>query len=165
MDRKLFLSYIQNMQQNNQDMVGFQNSMRKNSWQKPRSIYEMNGGGHVFQGDFDRRDAELTPGRRANKAALGAIKPDLEGLANHAYQEFLDNDGTGHHGIGGPEAVSYLKDHPSWEDLSDSSRDDVVRAFIAHVDAIHDHHRLSQEAHGRDWYADRTMTRGNPNAQ
>jgi hypothetical protein len=24
-------------------MVGFQNSMRKNSWQKPRSIYEMNG--------------------------------------------------------------------------------------------------------------------------
>lgn len=43
MDRKLFLSYIQNMQQNNQDLTGFQNSMRKNSWQKPRSIHEMNG--------------------------------------------------------------------------------------------------------------------------
>jgi hypothetical protein len=28
------------MQQNNQDMTGFQNSLRKNSWQKPKSLYE-----------------------------------------------------------------------------------------------------------------------------
>jgi hypothetical protein len=44
------------MQQNNQDMIGFQNSIRKNSWQKPKSIVEMNGGGHVNQAAFDAED-------------------------------------------------------------------------------------------------------------
>ena len=56
MDRKLFFSYIQNMQTNNPDMTGFQNSIRKNSWQKPRSIVEMNGGGHVYQDEWDAED-------------------------------------------------------------------------------------------------------------
>ena len=41
MDRKLFLSYIQNLQTNNPDMIGFQNSMTKNSWQKPKPLFEM----------------------------------------------------------------------------------------------------------------------------
>ena len=56
MDRKLFLSYIQNLQTNNPDMIGFQNSMTKNSWLKPKSIVEMNGGGHVYQDEFDADD-------------------------------------------------------------------------------------------------------------
>jgi len=42
MDRKLFLSYIQNMQQNNQDMIGFQNSIKANSWIAPKPIVEQN---------------------------------------------------------------------------------------------------------------------------
>jgi len=40
MDRKLFLSYIQNMQRNNPDMTGFQNSLRANSWIAPKPIVE-----------------------------------------------------------------------------------------------------------------------------
>jgi hypothetical protein len=68
MDRKLFFSYIQNMQQNNQDMIGFQNSMRKNSWQKPKSIVEMNGGGHVNQAAFDAEDR-----RRQSKIANSCL--------------------------------------------------------------------------------------------
>ena len=81
MDRKLFLSYVQNMQQNNPDMIGFQNSITKNSWQKPRSIVEMNGGGSVNQGDFDVRDRMREPARRADEEGLKAIRSDLKDIA------------------------------------------------------------------------------------
>jgi len=75
MDRKLFFSYIQNMQQNNQDMIGFQNSMRKNSWQKPKSIVEMNGGGHVYQDAFDAED-------RRRQSFEDAAKREVEDLTS-----------------------------------------------------------------------------------
>jgi hypothetical protein len=75
MDRKLFFSYIQNMQQNNQDMIGFQNSMRKNSWQKPKSIVEMNGGGHVNQAAFDAED-------RRRQSNLDAAQQRVDQILN-----------------------------------------------------------------------------------
>ena len=180
MDRKLFFSYIQNMQQNNQDMVGFQKSMRKNSWQKPKSIYEMNGGGHVYQGDFDARDAAEEPYRRRDQEGLNALlvrpkgkdgKPlknkdgtpvlsDVEDLAAKAHKEFVDSGGTGHHGIGKEEAHDYLSDHRSWRSLSDDARDTVLGEFMAHLSDIHAAHVATEEAAGRDWYADRVMTHG-----
>ncbi len=75
MDRKLFLSYIQNLQTNNPDMIGFQNSLRKNSWQKPRSIVEMNGGGHVNQDEFDAED-------RRRQSVEDAVKREVEDLTS-----------------------------------------------------------------------------------
>lgn len=120
MDRKLFFSYIQNMQQNNQDMTGFQNSMRKNSWQKPKSLYEMNN----------------------DEQGLKAIRADLKDIAAEAHQEWLANDGTGHprDSIGEGEANDILRDHPSWRSLSDSARDDARLDFMAHLSDIHDSH-------------------------
>jgi hypothetical protein len=41
MNSKLFLSYLQGIQSNNQNLVSFQNSLRKNSWQKPICIFEI----------------------------------------------------------------------------------------------------------------------------
>lgn len=119
MDRKLFFSYIQNMQQNNQDMTGFQNSMRKNSWQKPKSLYEMN-----------------------DEQGLKAIRADLKDIAAQAHQEWLANDGTGHprDSVGEAEATDILRDHRSWRSLSDSARDDARRDFMAHLSDIHDSH-------------------------
>ena len=119
MDRKLFFSYIQNMQQNTQDMTGFQNSMRKNSWQKPKSLYEMN-----------------------DEQGLKAIRADLKDMAAKAHQEWLANDGTGHptDSIGKAEASDYLRDHRSWRSLSDSARDDASSDFMAHLSDIHDSH-------------------------
>lgn len=142
MDRKLFFSYIQNMQQNNQEMTGFQNSMRKNSWQKPKSLYEMNGGGHVNQGDFDVRDRMQEPARRADEEGLKAIRSDLKDIAAKAHAEWLANDGTGHpsDSVGEAESTDYLNDHPSWRNLSDNARDDVRRDFMAHLSDIHDSH-------------------------
>lgn len=145
MDRKLFLSYIQNMQQNNQDLTGFQNSIRKNSWQKPRSIHEMNGGDHAK-----------------------SIRSDLKDLAAKAYGEFLDNDGTGHpkDTFGKAESYDYLSQHPAWRNLSDSAKDDIHRDFIAHLGDIHDSHMDSTiEQHGpnqdeMDMYTDALQKQG-----
>ena len=139
-------------------MVGFQNSMRKNSWQKPKSLYEMNGGGHVYQGDFDAYDRGQEPARRADEEGLKALlerpkgkdgKPlkeygipvpsDVEELAFKAYKEFLDNGGTGHHGIGKEEAHDILRDHSSWRSLSDSARDTAVGKFMSILNDIHAH--------------------------
>ena len=119
MDRKLFLSYVQNMQQNNPDMIAFQNSITKNSWQKPRSIVEMN-----------------------DEQGLKAIRADLKDIAAQAHQEWLANDGTGHPGdsIGEAEATDILRDHRSWRSLSDSARDDARRDLMAHLSDIHDSH-------------------------
>jgi len=75
MDRKLFFSYIQNMQQNNQDMIGFPNSMRANSWQKPMSIVQMNVGGHVYQDAFDAED-------RRRQSNLDAAQQRVDQILN-----------------------------------------------------------------------------------
>jgi len=75
MDRKLFLSYIQNLQTNNPDMIGFQNSMTKNSWLKPKSIVEMNGGGHVYQDEFDAED-------RRRQSNLDAAQQRVDRILN-----------------------------------------------------------------------------------
>ena len=119
MDRKLFLSYVQNMQQNNPDMIAFQNSITKNSWQKPRSIVEMN-----------------------DEQGLKAIRADLKDIAAQAHQEWLANDGTGHprDSIGEAESNDILSDHRSWRSLSDSARDDARLDFMAHLSDIHDSH-------------------------
>ena len=136
MDRKLFFSYIQNMQQNNQDMTGFQNSMRKNSWQKPKSLYEMNGGG--------------------DEQGLKAIRADLKDIAAQAHQEWLANDGTGHprDSIGEAESNDILRDHPSWRSLSDSARDDARRDFMAHLSDIHDSHMFMLDQDEEDMRTD-----------
>lgn len=162
------------MQQNNQDMTGFQNSMRKNSWLKPKSLYEMDGygvGGDSNLDAFDRRDAERQKGRDADKAALSAIldrpkgrdgkplmdkdgKPvlsDAEYLAAEAHQDFLDNDGIGHHGVGKAEASDILRSHPTWKSLSDSAREHAIDTLVSHVDKIHDSYVESTIAqHGPD---------------
>ncbi len=119
MDRKLFLSYIQNMQQNNPDMIGFQNSITKNSWQKPKSLYEMN-----------------------DEEGLKKIMGDVKDIAAKAHAEWLANDGTGHpsDSVGEAESNDYLREHPSWRNLSDSARDDVRSEFMAHLSDIHDSH-------------------------
>jgi len=138
-------------------MTGFQNSMRKNSWQKPNSLYEMNGGGNVFQGAFDREDAARQPARDADEAGLSAIldrpkgrngKPlmdkngnpvlsDVEDLAAKAHQEFVKNEGTGHHGVGEAEASVILSGHRSWRSLSDSARKHAIDTLISHINDIH----------------------------
>ncbi|MFM2190167.1 MAG: hypothetical protein RL491_553 [Bacteroidota bacterium] len=142
MDRKLFLSYVQNMQQNNPDMIAFQNSITKNSWQRPRSIVEMNGGGHVNQGGFDAYDRMQEPARRADEEGLKAIRSDIKDIAAKAHEDWLANDGTGHpsDSVGEAESTDYLNDHPSWKNLSDSARDDVRSEFMAHLSDIHDSH-------------------------
>lgn len=86
-----------------------------------------------------------------NEEGLKAIRADLKDMAAKAHQEFVDNDGTGHHGIGDAEATDYLRDHPSWRSLSDSARDDAVSDFISHVNDIHDSYVESTIAqHGPD---------------
>jgi len=128
------------MQQNNPDLTGFQNSIRKNSWQKPNSLYEMNGygvGGDSNLDAFNRRDAERQKGRDADEEGLRAIRADLKDIAAQAHQEFVENDGTGHHGIGEAEAKDILSDHPTWKSLSDSARDDIWRDLVSHIDDTH----------------------------
>lgn len=87
MDRKLFLSYIQNLQTNNPDMIGFQNSMTKNSWLKPKSIVEMNGGGHVYQDAFDAEDRRRQRFEDAAKKEIEGI--DFADVAEKAYNDLL----------------------------------------------------------------------------
>ena len=158
MDRKLFLSYIQNMQQNNADMIGFQNSMTKNSWQNPKSIYEMHGGGHVNQGDFDREDAARQLGRDADeqksnlsKKSLERIRENLKDVALDAYQDWLENDGIGHprdifgstiSSHGKEESIDYLASHDKtkhdWRNLDDDARSAAIRGFRYHLGGIHE---------------------------
>ena len=86
MDRKLFFSYIQNMQTNNPDMTGFQNSMRKNSWQKPRSIVEMNiPSGHVYQDAFDAEDRRRQSFEDAAEREIKGV--DFADVAEKAYND------------------------------------------------------------------------------
>jgi hypothetical protein len=87
MDRKLFFSYIQNMQTNNPDMIGFQNSMTKNSWLKPRSIVEMNGGGHVYQDAFDAEDRRRQSVEDAAEKEIKGV--DFADVAEKAYNDLL----------------------------------------------------------------------------
>jgi hypothetical protein len=49
--------------------------MRKNSWLKPRSILEMNGGGHVYQDAFDAED-------RRRQSVEDAVKREVEDLTS-----------------------------------------------------------------------------------
>ena len=173
------------MQQNNQNITAFQNSMRKNSWQKPKSLYEMGGygvGGDSNLDAFDRRDMEEEPARQREREALNAIlvrpkgkdgKPlknedgtpvlsDVEDLAAQAHQNFVDSGGTGHHGVGKAEAHGILSDHGSWRSLSDSAKDTVVGEFMTILNGIHDHHMASQEYDGRLLAADAAMKRNRP---
>jgi len=76
------------MQTNNPDMIGFQNSLTKNSWQKPRSIVEMNiPSGHVNQGDFDREDLDRERQTRGAQREIHGIK--FEKAAEEAYNYLI----------------------------------------------------------------------------
>ena len=97
-----------------------------------------------------------------NEERLKEIRADLRGMAEKAHQEFVDADGTGHHGIGRAEAIDILSDHPNWKHTSEGEQDDLWRDLVSHVSDIHDDYMASQEAAGRDWYADRGMTHGDP---
>jgi hypothetical protein len=94
MDRKLFLSYIQNLQTNNPDMIGFQNSMTKNSWQKPRSIVEMSGGGHVHQDAFDADDRRRQSVEDEEQARVDRILSSVE-FANAVKEHHRDTMSDG----------------------------------------------------------------------
>jgi len=127
------------MQQNNQDMTGFQNSMRKNSWQKPKSLYETNDDEYqVPERDFDEEEV------------MKKIRDELPDLAAEAHKQFLEDDGTGHPKDywGKPESRDLLATHKNienkWHFLSDSGRDDLVGDFRAHIDDIHAAHMASK---------------------
>jgi hypothetical protein len=157
------------MQQNNQNMTGFQNSMRKNSWQEPKSLYEMKGkkmSGYGVGGDsrldaFDRRDMEEEPARQREREALSAMlerpkgrdgkplmkdgKPvlsDVEDRAVEAHQNWLASGGTGHpeDSIGKEELRGILRDHSRWRDLGETGIETVIDKFREHLRAIHDSH-------------------------
>jgi len=129
--------------------------MRKNSWQKPKSLYETNDDEYqVPERDFDEEEV------------MKKIRDELPDLAAEAHKQFLEDDGTGHPKDywGKPESRDLLATHKNienkWHFLSDSGRDDLVGDFRAHIGDIHAAHMADQEAAGRDWAADRGMTHG-----
>lgn len=193
MDRKLFFSYIQNMQTNNPDMTGFQNSIRKNSWQKPRSIVEMNiPSGHVNQGDFDREDlARERQTSRAERAIQGIkFKKAAEEAYNHlhnpdnpldlepitgSFEGFTHNPDALHRGDARitvkstgdslvPIDAGLHLDGYLPRGISDEAREMAHERF---VDALNKHHdyikAMEAEADARDWHADRQTTHGGGN--
>ena len=174
MDRKLFFSYIQNMQTNNPDMTGFQNSIRKNSWQKPRPIVEI----HEFQ--FPRYTPR-DPDEVRPEVRKAFIEDRIDSAAEKEYNDLIPQiegpfDGFVHDPDGGGtfkasdgkvlypiDAGTHLYGHiPSG--LSDEETEEAHKRFI---DALNKHHsyvtRMQAEADGRDWYADREMTHGGGN--
>ncbi len=188
MDRKLFFSYIQNMQTNNPDMIGFQNSMRKNSWQKPRSIVEMNiPSGHVNQGDFDREDlyrerqtsrAEREiQGIKFKKAAEEAYNDLLSGAndltpVKGSFEGFTHNPDAFHRGDARitvkttgdslvPIDAGLHLDGYLPRGISDEATEMAHERFM---DALNKHHdyitAMEAEADARDWHANRQMTHG-----
>lgn len=153
------------MQQNNQNITAFQNSMRKNSWQKPKSLYEMGGygvGGDSNLDAFDRRDMEEEPARQREREALNAIlvrpkgrdgkplmdkngKPvlsDVEDLAIETHQKWLANGGTGQpeDSIGKEEIRDILSGHSRWRDLGETGIETVTDKFKKHLSDTHDSH-------------------------
>ena len=191
MDRKLFFSYIQNMQTNNPDMTGFQNSIKKNSWQKPRSIVEMNiPSGHVNQGDFDREDLARERQTRGAQREIHGIK--FEKAAEEAYNDLLSGandltpvqgtfDGFAHDPDAFHRGDARIKVKTTGDSLvpidaglhldgylpsgiSDEAREMAHERFM---DALNKHHDyitgMEAEADARDWHADREMTHGGGN--
>ena len=191
MDRKLFLSYIQNLQTNNPDMIGFQNSMTKNSWQKPKSIVEMNiPSGHVNQGDFDREDLDRE--RQTSRAQREVHGIKFEKAAEEAYNDLLSGandltpvqgtfDGFAHD----PDAFHRGDARITVKSTGDSlvpidaglhldgylpsgiSDEASEMARERFMDALNKHHDyitgMEAEADARDWHADRQMTHGGGN--
>jgi hypothetical protein len=183
MDRKLFFSYIQNMQQNNQDMIGFQNSMRKNSWQKPKSLVEMNGGGHVNQAAFDAEDRRRQSFEDAAEREIKGV--DFADVAEKAYNDLIPQIQGRFHGFSHDpdkaysgvetytasngnviypiDAGAHLSGHVS-RGISDMASEMARERFM---DALNKHHDyitgMEAEADARDWHADRQMTHGGGN--
>ncbi len=174
MDRKLFFSYIQNMQTNNPDMIGFQNSMTKNSWQKPRSIVEI----HEFE--FPRYTPR-DPDEVRPEVRKAFIEDRIDSAAEKEYNNLIPQiegpfDGFIHDPDGGEtfkasngkvlypiDAGTHLYGHiPSG--LSDEETEEAHKRFI---DALNKHHSyvtaMEAEGDARDWHADRQMTHGGGN--
>ena len=148
MDRKLFFSYIQNMQTNNPDMIGFQNSMTKNSWLKPKSIVETNNKGRAVKlvdgelvyTEFNRiADAA----EEAAKEAYNNLIPQIEGpfhgfvhdpdKAYSGVETFTASSGDVLYPI---DAGTHLHGHLP-RGLSDEEAEEAQGRFI---DAINKHH-------------------------
>jgi hypothetical protein len=92
MDRKLFLSYIQNMQRNNPDMTGFQNSLRANSWIAPKPIVEQAppaGGGGAAPPSNETPYQKRVREAKERKAAEAEAKVEAERRAK-SRKEFDD---------------------------------------------------------------------------
>jgi hypothetical protein len=160
MDRKLFFSYIQNMQTNNPDMIGFQNSMTKNSWQKPKSIVETNNKGRAVKlvdgelvyTEFNRiADAA----EEAAKEAYNNLIPQIEGpfhgfvhnpdKANSGVETFTASSGDVLYPI---DAGTHLHGHLP-RGLSDEEAEEAQERFIDAINKRHESEMRGQQAVGR----------------
>lgn len=152
MDRKIFFSYIQNMQQNNQDMVGFQNSMRKNSWQKPMSLIEQT---NSLRDNFENHISDLVHGTEGEPGLYDAYMESLpKGIVPTQITGFHHDPNSAHSGTGfkkieggvslaldAHDALSSLGDRAkgrSYRDLSDVDQERVRDMF---VDAMSQRHQ------------------------
>lgn len=72
MNRKLFLSYLQGIQTNNQNLVSFQNSLRKNSWQRPICVFET-----TITPGTNPNDAGGFGGPGGGKGVFGQNSPEI----------------------------------------------------------------------------------------
>jgi hypothetical protein len=99
MNRKLFLSYLQGIQSNNQNLVSFQNSLRKNSWQKPMCVLEEKQSeeekGHEH-GDVSAavsKKISSAPGQGFRLEPTSAVKP-VEVLPSESPVKGVEDIGT-----------------------------------------------------------------------
>lgn len=171
MDRKLFFSYVQNMQTNNPDMIGFQNSMTKNSWQKPKSIVEMNGGGHVYQDAFDAEDRRRQRILDASKQNVGKIlnSNSFDTAVKRAHQDLMSDmpgsdtvhdwihDPTGFHSgpglkqsgekiLGSFDPNIVIDQLPNMGSISDEEREMLHSGIMDALNKEHDSHMRAQKA-------------------
>lgn len=144
MDRKLFFSYIQNMQQNNPDMIGFQNSRRKNSWQKPMSLIEQT---NSLRDNFENYISDLVHGAEGQPGLYHSYMESLpKGIVPTQITGFHHDPNSAHSGTGfkkiedgvslaldAHDALSSLGDRAkgrSYRDLSDVDQERVRDMFV-----------------------------------
>jgi len=182
MDRKLFLSYIQNLQTNNPDMIGFQNSMTKNSWLKPKSIVEMHGGGHVYQDAFDaedrRRQSNLDAAQQrvdqilnsnsfdtAVKGAHQDLMSDMPGADTvhdwiHDSKGFHSGPGLKQSGkkiLGSFDPDIVIDQLPRMGSFSDNEREMLHSGIMNAINKEHDSHMRGQKS-AEQYEADQDLT-------
>lgn len=182
MDRKLFLSYIQNLQTNNPDMIGFQNSMTKNSWQKPKSIVEMNGGGHVYQDAFDAEDRRRQSISDAAQKRVDQIlnSNSFDAAVKGAHQDLMSDmpgadtvhdwihDSKGFHSgpglkksgekiLGSFDPDIVIDQLPRMGSFSDNEREMLHSGIMNAINKEHDSHMRGQKS-AEQYEADQDLT-------